>query len=76
MALKDEDMVELRGDVQSSVIAVIDAVSSARRVSRMALVRKILHDWALKTTREATLVQNVTRGNPVPPATDWLDTET
>jgi hypothetical protein len=71
----DSDTVELRGDIPKNLMAMVDAVSTAKRVSRMSLVRKILNDWAVKTYHEAMIVERVTKGNPPLVAIDWQDTE-
>lgn len=76
MASADDDVVELRGDVPKNVMAMLDAIAMAKRVSRMALVRKILNDWAVKTYHEAMVVERVTKGNPPLVAIDWQETET
>lgn len=76
MAIDKDDMTELRGDMPRAVVDLLDAVSTARRMSRMALVRKILHDWALKTYHEAQVIDRVTKGNPPLAAIDWQETET
>jgi len=70
-----DDTVELRGDIPKNVMAMLDAVSTAKRVSRMSLVRKILNDWAVKTYHEAMIVERVTKGNPPLVAVEWQDTE-
>lgn len=71
----DSDTVELRGDIPKNLMAMLDAVSAAKRVSRMSLVRKVLNDWAVKTYHEAMIVERVTKGNPPLVATEWQDTE-
>lgn len=53
--------VELRGDIPRDVADVLDAVSQARRVSRMELVTSVLQEWADAKLHEATLVVRVTR---------------
>jgi hypothetical protein len=72
----DDDSVELRGDVPKNVMAMVDAISNAKRISRMTLVRKILNDWAVKTYHEAMIVERVTKGNPPLAAIDWQETDT
>ena len=56
--------VELRGDCPRDVVDVIDALSGARRQSRMQLVNEILGEWARMRVHEANVVQRVTRSNP------------
>lgn len=72
----DADTIELRGEIPKNVMAMLDAVSAAKRVSRMSLVRRILNDWAVKTYHEAMIVERVTKGNPPLAAMDWQETET
>ncbi len=60
--------VELRGDVPRNVADVLDAVSQARRISRMELVNAILSEWADETLHEATLIVRVTRAEGRSPA--------
>lgn len=72
----DAETIELRGDIPKNVMAMLDAVSAAKRVSRMSLVRRILNDWAVKTYHEAMIVERVTKGNPPLAAMDWQETET
>lgn len=72
MAVND-DTAELRGDIPKNLMAMLDAVAIAKRISRMALVRKILHDWALKTYHEAMVVERVTKGNPPLAEIEWQE---
>ena len=58
--LSDTD--ELRGQTPKATIAVIDAVSTVRRVSRIALVNEILAAWAEQQRAEATAIERVLRG--------------
>lgn len=73
---RSDTQVELRGMLPREVIDVIDAVSTAKRMTRIELVHRILADWAGRKHHEAMLVHRVTRGNP--PASDaaWKATET
>ena len=57
----DSPKVELRGDVERDVVDVLDAVSAARRISRMELVSEILSVWADAKVHESMMVQRVTR---------------
>ena len=60
-----DQAVELRGMSPRETIDVLDAVSSARRMSRMELVNDILASWCVDRMNEAMLIQRVTRGNPM-----------
>ncbi len=60
------DDVELRGMVSRSVVDILDAVSSARRMPRNELAHEILTKWANEQIHVATLIQRVTRSNPPP----------
>jgi len=62
------DSVELRGLCQRETIDVLDAVSLARRISRIDLVNEILSAWCVDQVRTATLVYRAAHGNP--PLTD------
>ena len=54
--------VELRGNTPRTVVAVIDAVSTARRLTRMELVNKILAEWAEQQQAEAVAIERCLRG--------------
>jgi hypothetical protein len=71
-----DNHVELRGMLPRDVVDVLDAVSAAKRMTRIELVARILASWAGAKHHEAMLVHRVTRGNP--PAADpaWKPTET
>lgn len=58
------DTAELRGDCPKSILGVLDAVSLARNMTRIALVNEILGEWTAKKAHEAMLVHRVTTGNP------------
>jgi hypothetical protein len=60
--------VELRGMTPRHIIDVLDAVSNARRCSRMDIVNDVLGKWADERITEATLVHRVVGFNP--PLTD------
>lgn len=62
--MNEQLSVELRGMCPRETIDVLDAISSARRMSRMDLVNDILASWCVDRIHEATLVHRVTRGNP------------
>lgn len=57
-----EDTDELRGQTPKPILAVLDAVSTARRKSRIALVNEILAEWALQAESEAVAITRVLRG--------------
>jgi len=61
------DQVELRGMVARQIIDVIDAVSMARRQSRVELVEEILRAWSETRLHEANLVNAVAGRNPSRP---------
>lgn len=52
--------VELRGDMPREVADMLDAVSAARRMSRIELANKILAKWAEDKRHEAEVIQRVT----------------
>lgn len=60
----DGQTTELRGDTPLLYAQVLDAVATARRTNRTALVNQILGDWVRQQLHEASLVHRVTRGNP------------
>lgn len=74
MATTDE-LVELRGNCSRRTVDMLDAVSSARRITRIELVNRILNKWAKEQWHEANVVHRVTRGNPAPPESGWSDLE-
>jgi hypothetical protein len=57
--------VELRGMTPRAVVDVLDAVSTAKRISRMELVNRILHSYMVDKLAEHTLIDRVARGNPL-----------
>lgn len=59
-----EKQVELRGPCPASVVAVLDAVSMAKGITRTDLVNTVLRDFAKQEAHKASLVSNVLRGNP------------
>ena len=71
----DEEMVELRGLCPRIVIDVLDAVSQSKRISRVEQMNRVLAVWARDVVRQATVVQNVTKGNPRLLEPKWNDTE-
>lgn len=76
MATASDETVELRMQAQRLVIDVLDAVSTARRISRAEMANRVLEKWARGVIHEATVIQSVTRGNPAVPANAWQDTDT
>jgi hypothetical protein len=56
-----DDTDELRGQTPKPILAVIDAVSIARRKSRISLVNEILAEWASQAEHEAVAIQRVLR---------------
>ena len=70
-----DNVVELRGMLSREVVDVLDAVSSAKRMTRIELVNRILADWAGRKHHEAMLVHRVTRGNPPLADATWKATE-
>lgn len=59
-----ETSVELRGDCPREMVDVLDAISSARRLTRMQLVNEVLGAWVDQKVHEMNIVARVTRGNP------------
>lgn len=57
-------LTEIRPEVETWIVQVLDGVSAARRTNRTALVCEILREWALLRLHEASLIERVTRGNP------------
>lgn len=57
--MRADDRVELRGDIPRELADVLDAASMAANQSRISLVIDVLHEWALRKHREATLVLRV-----------------
>jgi hypothetical protein len=69
--MANDELVELRGNTPRQIIDVIDAVSSARRISRIELVNRILSKWARDQLHEANVVARVIRGNPPLVEGEW-----
>lgn len=69
----DEPMVELRFDVPRAVFDVVDAVRIARRLTKDAVGRMIVTEWAREQTHIAKLLGNVTRGKVIEPPSQWGD---
>lgn len=63
MSTASESSVELRGMAPREVVDVLDAVSTARRISRNELVLEVLGAWVSEQVHIATVVHRVMRGN-------------
>ena len=63
--MSDPSKVELRGEIDRRIIDVLDAVSKAKRISRMEQVAIVLDQWAREKVHEANLVQSMTRGHGI-----------
>lgn len=72
----NDDTVELRFKAPRIVVDLLDAVSAARRIDRTEQVNRVLEKWARDVLHQATVVQNVTRGNPLLTERQWDDTGT
>ena len=59
-----DEKVELRGMIGRETVGVLDAVSMARRMSRIELAEEILAVWAAEQIHIASVIQAVTRVNP------------
>lgn len=69
--MSDEELaVELRGMCPREVIDVLDAVSQAKRISRMELVNRILGEWRDQKVHESSLIHRITRSNGSPAESD------
>lgn len=64
MATTNDSMVELRGLCSRETIDILDAISTARRISRIELVNEVLGEWCVAKVHEANMVYRVARGNP------------
>lgn len=67
--------VELRGDCPREIVDMLDAVSTAKRITRTDLVNRILADWARRKWHEAVSIQRVAGGNPALAEPTWSATE-
>lgn len=56
---KHFEPVELRGDVERTIVDVLDAVAMHQGISRIDLVEKILKAWVDDKLHECTLVVRV-----------------
>lgn len=70
-----DDTTEMRFMAQRLVVDLLDAVSSARRISRAEMANRVLERWAREVMHQQMMVANVTRGNPAVTETKWSDTE-
>jgi len=52
--------IELRGQAPKSLVDVLDAVSSHRRITRWELIAEILERWADDKLAETTAILRVT----------------
>lgn len=59
--MSDIHKVELRGEIDRQIIDVLDAVSKAKRISRMEMVAIVLDQWAKDKVHESNLIQSLTR---------------
>ena len=71
----DDAPIELRGPCPREIVDVLDAFSSARRLSRTELVNRILGKWVSDRLHEANVLERVTRGNPKPKESTYGDLE-
>ena len=74
--MSDADLVELRGMCPREVVDVLDAVSVARRMSRIELTVEVLRRWADERIHEADAIRSVTRCNGSAPDTARIESET
>ena len=58
------DSTELRLDAPNELIAVLDGISMAQRLTRNQLVLRVLHDWADARVHEANVLAKVAGINP------------
>lgn len=58
------DSTELRTECPIEIVAVLDAVSLAQRLTRGQLVVRILSEWAEQRHREAILIARLMPSNP------------
>lgn len=65
------DDVELRGPCPRKVVDMLDAVSTARGLTRTQLVNEILGTWARREWHVATVVGRVMNGNPQGADSGW-----
>lgn len=75
MATTPDDTVELRFIAPRLIVDLLDAVSSARRISRAEMANRVLERWAREVLHQQMIVGNVTRGNPALTEPKWNDTE-
>jgi hypothetical protein len=65
---QDPGAAELRGWLPGWMVGVLDAECNARggNVSRFGRVMEVLEEHCRAKVREATVIQNVMRGHPLP----------
>jgi hypothetical protein len=56
---QEDTTVELRGQCARQIVDVLDAVSQARRATRMELVNQILREWVDAKLAETELIRRV-----------------
>lgn len=63
---KHMEPVELRGDIERSIVDVLDAVCMHKGLDRIELVEQILKEWVDDKLHECTLVVRVAgpKGSP------------
>lgn len=59
-----DDSTELRLDAPNSLVAVLDGISLAQRLTRNQLVLRVLSDWADDRVHEASVLARVAGINP------------
>lgn len=55
---------EIRVEARDELVAVLDGVSCAKRLTRNQLVLQVLSEWADARVHEANVLQRVLRSNP------------
>lgn len=63
--------VELRGPCPRRVVDMLDAVSTARGLTRTQLVNEVLGQWARRERHVATVVSRVMQSNPGDVESGW-----
>lgn len=67
----NDQMVEMRFDVPRAVFDVVDAFRSAKRLSKDAIGRMIVTDWAREQMHVHKVMGNVTRGKAIDAPSGW-----
>lgn len=70
MSSADDGLIELRGEIPRDLIEVLDAVATAERTNRMAVLRTILREWADREVHRSTLILRVRKRNGSRPESD------